>query len=96
MRRAAALLIAALVVTSVHAAEVTPAAQATEECATLAVPTAAMKPAEAKGRMPVRGMSHFAAVYARNLASTDDSTAHAHADASDQAAALAHAGGSRG
>ena len=93
MRSAIALFIAMLAVASADAAEVTPAAQSAEECTTQALPAAANKPAVAKGRMPVRGMSHFAAVYARSLASTDESTAHA--DAGDQTAALAHAGGSR-
>lgn len=91
MRRAATLLIAMLVLTSVDAAEVRPAAQAAEDCAPHVLSPAAIKPGEAKGRMPVRGMSHFAAIYARSLSSTDESTAAA----GDHAVALANTGGSR-
>lgn len=86
-----ALFVATLAIASAGAAEVKPAAQSAEDCATHAVPAAVMKAAEAKGRMPVRGMNHFAAIYERSSASTNESTV----DASDQAAALAHVDGSR-
>lgn len=72
---ATVLFVATLAVTSADAAEVTPAAQPTEDSATHAVPTAVLKVVEAKGRMPVRGMDHFMAIYARGAASADASTA---------------------
>ena len=80
---AAVLFVTTLAVTSAEAAEVTPAAQSMEDCATHAVPTAVPKVVEAKGRMPVRGMDHFMAIYARSAASADESTA-----STDQQAAV--------
>ena len=91
MRSVTALFIGMLAVTSAYAAEVTTAASSEEACATQAVPTAVIRTTEAKGRMPVRGMNHFAAIYSRNLASDDSTT-----DAGDRSAAIAHLDGSRG
>ena len=88
---ATALFVATFAVASADAAEVTTAAQSAEACATLAVPTAVIEAAQAKGRMPVRGMNHLAAIYARSPASAYESTA----DADDAAAALASVDGSR-
>lgn len=90
--RATALLVATLAFASAGAAEVAPAAQSTDDCATHAVPTAVVNAADVKGRMPVRGMNHFAAIYAKGPASAGPSTA----GAGDQATALARVGGSRG
>jgi len=88
---ATALFVATFAVASAEAAEVTTAAQSEEVCATHAVPTAVIEAAQAKGRMPVRGMNHLAAIYARSPASADESTA----DADDAAAVLARVDGSR-
>jgi hypothetical protein len=87
---ATALFVATLAVTSADAAEVTPAAQPVDDCATHAVPMAVIKAAEEKGRMPVRGMDHFVAIYGRSPASADESTAR------EQAAVVARVEGSRG
>ena len=87
---ATALLVATLAATSANAAEVAPAAQPAEECATHAGPMAVIKAAGAKGRMPVRGMDHFVAVYGRSPVSADESTA------GEQAAVVARVDGSRG
>jgi hypothetical protein len=88
---AQALFVATLAVASADAAEVSTAAQSVEVCATLAVPTAVIEAAQATGRMPVRGMNHFAAIYARSPASAGESTA----DAGDEAAVIARVDGPR-
>ena len=88
---AKALFVATLAVASADAAEVKTAAQSAAVCATQDVPTAVIEAAQATGRMPVRGMNHLAAIYARSPASADESTA----DADDAAAVLARVDGSR-
>jgi hypothetical protein len=94
MAIAAVLLLAsiALVVTSAGAADVTPALHGERPaCAEKLAQTVPIKLSTPTGRMPVRGMQHFAAVYAQSMAPSDDATA----DAGDQPDALAPADKSR-